>query len=246
MRLFHWLCATDITHGWDLRRCGWRLAAGAADPAEGVALVCLPGMDRHAWSRLRQAWPRPGHRRVLLLGVRDSVERGRLLRLGFGDVLGETAALREVEARAARVALSAGMVPSARLIGPLRLDLFARDGFVGPRRLALHPREFALLWRLSDAPGRAVGKRVLLSEVWRLGHVPETNSLAVHVSRLRAKLAAAGLTDLVLTAPEGGYMLAPSKESVDRAIPLLTLDSRLDDLIVTEADERGADRRLSP
>lgn len=241
MRLFHWLCVNDIPGGWDLRRCGWRLAVGAADPAEGVALASPAGMDRQAWSRLRHAWPRPGHKRVLLLGVCDSTERGRLLRLGFGDVLGETAVLREVEARAARIALHAGMVPSARLVGPLRLDLFARDGFVGPQRLALHPREFALLWRLSDAPGRAVGKRVLLSEVWRLGHVPETNSLAVHVSRLRAKLAAVGLADLVLTAPDGGYMLASSKESEDRAVPMLTVDSPLDDLIATEADDRRGD-----
>lgn len=203
-------------------------------------------MDRNAWSRLRHAWPRPGNGRVLLLGVRDSVERGRLLRIGFGDVLGETPALREVEARAARIALRAGMVPRDRLIGPLRLDLLARDAFVGPQRLALHPREFALLWRLADAPGKAIGKRVLLSEVWRLGHVPETNSLAVHVSRLRAKLAAAGLADMVLTAPEGGYMLAPLKESADGAIPLLTIDSRLDDLIAPQADDRGGDRRLSP
>jgi DNA-binding winged helix-turn-helix (wHTH) protein len=57
-----------------------------------------------------------------------------------------------------------------------------------------------------------------VNEVWRLLHVPDTNSLAVHVSRLRNKLALAGLRGLVETAASGGYMLAPSVETV--AIPL--------------------------
>jgi len=48
----------------------------------------------------------------------------------------------------------------------------------------------------------------LRSDVWRLAFRPETNSLAVHVSRLRAKLRTAGLDGLVETRPDGGYRLA--------------------------------------
>jgi hypothetical protein len=40
-----------------------------------------------------------------------------------------------------------------------------------------------------------------------MAHVPDTNSLAVHVFRLRAKLIIAGLEGLVKTAPSGGYYL---------------------------------------
>jgi DNA-binding response OmpR family regulator len=112
------------------------------------------------------------------------------------------------------------MLPGRREIGPLRLDLLARDGFVASRKLALHPREFALLWRLADAPGTAVAKRVLLAEVWRLGYVPDTNSLAVHVFRLRAKLAGAGLKDLVQTVPEGGYRLVAPQDAPSLTVPL--------------------------
>ncbi len=53
------------------------------------------------------------------------------------------------------------------------------------------------------------GKAELLSEVWRMAHVPDTNSIAVHVFRLRAKLGIAGLGGMVRTAPSGGYLLAP-------------------------------------
>ena len=44
--------------------------------------------------------------------------------------------------------------------------------------------------------------------MWRLDFEPGTNSVEVHVSRLRAKLAAAGIAGLVETDPPGGYRLA--------------------------------------
>jgi DNA-binding response OmpR family regulator len=193
-------------------------------------------MDPHAWTRLHHHYPRPRHDRVLLLGVANSAARARLLEFGFGDVLCDMPALSEVAARAERLAGRAGMLPALRMIGPLRLDLLARDGFVAGRPLAFHPREFALLWRLADTPGVAVTKAALLTEVWRLCHMPDTNSLAVHVFRLRAKLGGAGLDGLVRTAPTGGYMLVPPAESDLPAIPMLTGDSGLDDLIATEAE----------
>ncbi len=239
MRLFHWLCGAEIPPACDLRLCGWTLAGGCSvlESGSAVALAHVAGMDRHAWTRLRHDFPRPRHDRVMLLGVGDSGERARLLGLGFGDVLDHAPALGEVEARAARIAARADMLPGRREIGRLRLDLLARDGFVAGRKLALHPREFALLWRLADAPGLAVAKRVLLAEVWRMGYVPDTNSLAVHVFRLRAKLAGAGLKDLVQTVPEGGYRLVPPDDAPPPpAVPLLTGDSRMNDLIVAEAD----------
>lgn len=247
MRRFHWLCGTDIPPGCDLRRRGWHLAETGRAPGGAVALAHIARMDRHGWTRLRHAFPRPRHDRVLLLGVGESGERARLLGLGFGDVLGDGISLAEVDARAARIIARVRLVPGSRRIGPLRLDLQARDGFVDERKLALHPREFALLWRLADTPGVAVSKPVLLREVWRLSHLPETNSLAVHVFRLRAKLRAAGLDGLVRTAPAGGYMLAPLAESENaRAIPLLTADSHLDDLLAAEAEAGVAIGEVSP
>lgn len=230
MRLFHWLCATEIPPGCDLRHCGWELVGPEnAEPPHGVvALAHRARMDAHAWTRLRDASPAPAHDRILLLGIGDSLERARLLGLGFGDVLGDQPALREIDARARRLVAKAAMLPARREIGPLRLELLARDGFVADRPLALHPREFALLWRLTDTPRVAVTKRALLSEVWRLGYVPDTNSLAVHVFRLRAKLTGSGLRGWVQTTLDGGYMLAPPAP----AIPLPADDTARDDLIV--------------
>ena len=133
-----------------------------------------------------------------------------MLAHGLGEALSSLAALQELAIRLARLADKAGALPRSRPLGPVTLDLLHRDARAGERWLALHPREFALLWRLADAPGERVPRERLLRDVWRLAHVPETNSLEVHVSRLRAKLAVAQAAWLVETDPRGGYRLACS------------------------------------
>lgn len=211
MREFRWLSAVQIPWEHDLRRCGWERRDDRADDARET-MPLLGGMatiETADWLRLLGANGPDLRGRVLLIGVDDPHERARLLHLGFGDVVAERIDLSELDARAARLSVRADSVPRQRRIGPLTLDLVARDGFVGKLRLGLHPREFGLLWRLAERPGEPVKKGDLLSDVWRLGFVPETNSLAVHVSRLRAKLAQAGLSGLLRTARSGGYLLAP-------------------------------------
>ncbi|EAQ28048.1 two-component response regulator [Erythrobacter sp. NAP1] len=102
---------------------------------------------------------------------------------------------------------SASLIPRFRELGDLTLDLFHRDGRVDDRWLGFHPREFELVWRLADTPGEPVTKRQLLAEVWRLNFEPATNSVAVHVARVRSKLLAVELGGLLVTHPEGGYYL---------------------------------------
>jgi DNA-binding response OmpR family regulator len=99
------------------------------------------------------------------------------------------------------------LIPRFLEAGDLTLDLFHRDGRVFDRWLALHPREFELLWRLAQQPGERLTRRQLLADVWRLDFEPETNSLAVHVARVRAKLEPFGLARMLVTHPDGGYLL---------------------------------------
>lgn len=105
------------------------------------------------------------------------------------------------------------LIPRFRQAGDITLDLFHRDGRVDDRWLAFHPREFEVLWRLAAEAGKPVTKRQLLSDVWRIEYEPETNSVAVHIARLRAKLEPHGLVGLLATHPDGGYYLnAPRKD----------------------------------
>jgi len=219
VRAFRWVSTHELPLRHDLRRRGWRRVAAEASTDGHLAIAPCGGFDAMAWIRFLIVHGAARRRRFILLDVDGSNERARLLRLGFADVLGRGAGIDELDARAIRVAVQTEMLPRFREIGQLRLDLLARDGFASGRAIGLHPREFELLWRLADEPGRPVSKPTLVRDVWRQGYLPETNSLAVHVSRLRDKLRLAGLQPLVGTAPSGGYvLLPPARIEANRAI----------------------------
>lgn len=198
---FEWLSrAEDVPARWDLRLIGWKRHRGQ---------LALPRLyDGRAQSRCGDWRALAQPRMVGAIGVDCPHEREAMLAHGLGEVLPSQAALGELAIRLTRMVDEAGALPRRRRVGPLTLDLLHRDAHAGERWLALHPREFALLWRLADAAGERVARETLLADVWRLAHVPETNSLEVHVSRLRAKLAPARAGWLVETDPRGGYRLA--------------------------------------
>lgn len=208
MGQFSWLGAGQMPLRLDLRLLGWELAPIPADTAASAHPLLLDDLSRAV--ALRNPKVRA---RVVVTDIADPLTRAHLLALGFGDVMGSDSTLEEVGLRARRVAWAVATLPRRRSHGPVILDLLDREGWVGRHRLGLHPREFALLWRLAETPDEPVAPDTLLSEVWHLSHRPETNSLAVHVCRLRAKLAVAGLPHLLCTSP-GGYVLrAPDAAS---------------------------------
>lgn len=181
---------------WDLRRIGWNLSAEAA--GQHVRLI-----DAHAGAAVES-----DPALCLFVGVDCGRERARLLDAGYGEALPASVDLPELAQRAQRIAAARACVPRWRTAGPLTLDLLRRDARAGERWLALHPREFELLWRLAECPGEPVSRACLLREVWRIDFEPGTNSVEVHVSRLRAKIAAAGLAGLIETHPPAGYRIA--------------------------------------
>jgi len=210
LRVFRWLTANEISPGLDLRDCGWFLLPNEVDCDEGedcVAVARTAGMTPAGWIAFLARHGRLARRLIVLIGIDDAVDRARLLRLGFGEVTASDLELAELEARAIRLAELEDTLPRYRRLEGLSLDLLAREAYHDDQPLGLHPREFGLLWRLADTPGKAVSKESLLRDVWRLGFMPETNSLAVHVSRLRGKLSLAGLDTMLETAPSGGYCL---------------------------------------
>lgn len=196
---------------WDLRFLGWRMRESAelADDKDDVdhSAKCPILLDWRAETR-RQDWSESvDHKWVLAIGVDESDDRAKLLALGLGEVLPTNTGPVELAERTMRIAEYAHSVSRYRTAGPVTLDLFHRDGRIDDQWLGFHPREFALLWRLAEDPGQRVTRRELLSDVWRLDHDPQTNSVEVHVSRLRAKLAISNAGWLVVTDPSGGYRL---------------------------------------
>ncbi len=92
-------------------------------------------------------------------------------------------------------------LPRFRIIGDVTLDLFHRDGRVDDKWLGFHPREFELLWRLSEAPGERVTKKQLLTEVWRIDFVnPDVASFYVDATTVEVKAVKTGLWRTLFTA----------------------------------------------
>lgn len=238
MNTFGWIAGTrDPPSRWDLREFSWRLCnghGGHRSECRHVLLIDVQQLDPATRIEIAEA-DKPAWR-IIMLGVEEAAERAQLLSIGVAEALPASIQLRELEARARRVADMFGALPRWRNIGAITLDLFHRDARLNSRWLHLHPREFGLLWRLADNPGEAVSRRDLLRDVWRIDFEPETNSVEVHVSRLRSKLAAEGYRGLVETASGGGYrlsqdelpfLLAPSSEPQDDALDAYLRENKL-------------------
>ena len=196
MLCFRWFSVRELPSGFDLRARGWRLRDDALCEANCACLIDVLSFDPF------DLLPPVGRQRSLVLGVPDSRERARWLMRGFGDALPWDVGLDELAMRSARL-----VVPpwaATRRHGRLELDPRKRDAAVAGQYLRLYPREFALLWRLSEEPGEAVSRADLLRDVLGLTIEPRTNALAVHVCRLRKKLHTARLSHLLITGPGGG------------------------------------------
>lgn len=220
---YTWLSVAPSPPGrWDLRLLGWRLRPEFRPQAIRSGLPTL--LDWRIGFRCSDWTELPNKQAVIAVGVEEPEVRAQLIGEGFGDALCPQVALVELAARLLKLDGLERKIPRQQRIGPVALDLFYRDAQVDGRWIGLHPREFALLWRLAETPHRPVSKAELLRDVWRLNHEPETNSLEVHVSRLRAKLAISHVGWVVQTHENGGYQAGNNPPAdylrVDRVEPI--------------------------
>ena len=73
-------------------------------------------------------------------------------------------------------------------IGDLHLDLDSHEATLRGERLEMTARAFDLLAYLATNPGRLIGKRELLAEVWRQPYGGADKTVDVHISWLRKAL----------------------------------------------------------
>ncbi len=91
----------------------------------------------------------------------------------------------------------------------LRLDLLKKIAWMGERRIALTPREFALLACLMENAGTVVTREELLRRVWNLKFDPGTKVIDVYIRFLRRKIERPGTKPLIQTVRGFGYKITP-------------------------------------
>jgi DNA-binding response OmpR family regulator len=92
-------------------------------------------------------------------------------------------------------------------VGDLVVDRAARRVLAGGCEVPLSAKEFALLVKLASEPDRVFTREQLLRDVWGYRTLVPTRTLESHASRVRRKLAAAGLHGWVVNVWGVGYKL---------------------------------------
>jgi DNA-binding response OmpR family regulator len=164
----------------------------------------LPGAHGDEVCRLLVAQARDT--RILMLTAASTIEdRVDGLSLGADDYLPKPFAFAELVARVRALGRRAHPpLPPTLVHGDLRLDPAHRVATRDGRRLALSPKEFALLEYLLAAQGRVVSSEELLQRVWDEAADPFTTTVKVTIRRLRAKL---GEPPVIETVQQAGYRI---------------------------------------
>lgn len=144
--------------------------------------------------------------RVLMLTAASSVkDRIQGLGLGADDYLPKPFDFAEMVARVQALGRRPGAAQSGRLgYADLSLDPVQRVAARAGRRLALRPKEFAVLECLLAARGKPVSAEELLERVWDPAADPFTTTVKATINRLRAAL---GPPPVVETVRDSGYRI---------------------------------------
>ena len=146
----------------------------------------------------------------MILSAKRSVdERIEGLRAGGDDYMTKPFSLGEVMARVQALIRRATQVaePTSLNVGPLTMDLLAREVRRGDAVLDLQPREWSLLEYLMRNEGRVVSKTSVLENVYDYSFDPQTNVVDVLVHRLRSKVDKNFDPKLIQTVRGVGYVL---------------------------------------
>lgn len=148
----------------------------------------LPDLDGHQVLAELRAWSKVP---VIVLSVRSGDrEKVQALDAGAQDYVTKPFSIEELLARV-RANLRdriQSTTPAVLDDGHLRIDLGLRLVQVQGEKISLTPKEYGVLSRLAQAPGRVITQTQLLQEIWGPGHQEDTHYLRIVVSHLRQKL----------------------------------------------------------
>lgn len=147
---------------------------------------------------------------VLVLTARDAIEdRVKGLNSGADDYMLKPFAMEELVARVrALLRRPGGVLGTVLEEGNVELDTTAREVRVQDKTISISRREMEVLEQLLRRKGRVVPKDVLEDKIYGFDEEVSSNSVEVHVSRLRKRLSSADASVVVHTIRGVGYMLS--------------------------------------
>jgi two-component system KDP operon response regulator KdpE len=187
------------------------LTEAARRPPDAVILdLGLPDVEGVEVIRELRGWSRAPV--IVLSGRTGSGDKIGALDAGADDYVTKPFSMEELLARLRAVLRRDDSTPHAPRvrIGRCVIDLAAHTVTNGTEAVRLTPTEWRLLEILLRSPGRLVGSRLLLQEVWGPDFENNTNYLRYHMARLRRKLEEDPARPRhLLTEPAMGYRYQP-------------------------------------
>lgn len=170
--------------------------------------LMMPKMD--GIQLLKALKGRPVKPRILVLSARDQVQdRVDALNLGADDYLVKPFAFEEVLARINALSRrGAGEVSPILVHGRLQVDTAGRLARIDDEALPLTPKEYSLLELLLRRRGHVMSRGAIFEQLYESTSASSDVVIEVLISTLRAKLARAGLPELIETRRGFGYVIS--------------------------------------
>jgi DNA-binding response OmpR family regulator len=188
------------------------VALGTRSPDVVVLDVMLPDGSGFDLCRTIRRGDGSWNRGLGIVVLSARVEEADVLRgfaRGADDYLRKPFSMPELVARVRAIAQRKRRpVFDVLFVGDLRIDLAARTASFRGTSIALAAKEFEMLATLAIEPGAVYSKKDLLTRIWGVEPSVRTRTVESHVSRLRRKLAAAGMPGAIIVNAWGlGYRL---------------------------------------
>jgi two-component system OmpR family response regulator len=175
-----------------------------AEVSIAVLDIGLPGID--GFEVVRRLRARGSNIPVLLLTARDAIhDRVHGLEVGADDYLVKPFATAELVARLKALLRRSSSKTAELQVGGLSVDSFSKRARINGQSIELSAREWAVLEYLMHQASRVVSKQQIIDAILPWGEELTLNAVEVYVSRIRLKIANAGV--VIRTIRGFGYML---------------------------------------
>ena len=146
---------------------------------------------------------------IVLSAKNEVINRIDLLRLGADDYICKPFDIDEVMLRIDAVLRRTGKTLSPALCyKELRLERESKTGYIGEEPLVLTAMEYSILELMLESPAKVFSKRSLFESITGDFYLSEDNTMNVHISNLRKKIAKLTDEPYIETVYGMGYRLS--------------------------------------